>query len=63
MEESARTTWRREAWIMRRLAAAEWVDWFNTTRLHSAIGHMPPEEFEALYYAQNQPNEPIGINR
>jgi putative transposase len=45
------------------LATAEWIDWFNATRLHSAIGHLPPEEFEALYYAQHQPNEPVGINR
>ncbi|MEV0348922.1 IS3 family transposase [Nonomuraea sp. NPDC050680] len=45
------------------LATAEWVDWFNATRLHSAIGHLPPEEYEALYYAQHQPSEPAGINR
>jgi putative transposase len=45
------------------LATAEWVAWFNATRLHSAIGHLPPEEFEALYYAQHHPNEPIAINR
>ncbi|WUE12981.1 integrase core domain-containing protein [Nonomuraea sp. NBC_00507] len=45
------------------LATAEWVDWFNATRLHSAIGHLPPEEYEALYYAQYQPSEPVGINR
>ncbi|TDB94838.1 hypothetical protein E1267_42475 [Nonomuraea longispora] len=45
------------------LATAEWGDWFNATRLHSAIGHLPPEEFGALHYAQPQPNEPAGINR
>ncbi|MER6582033.1 integrase core domain-containing protein, partial [Nonomuraea sp. NPDC001023] len=45
------------------LATAEWVAWFNATRLHSAIGHLPPEEFEGLYYAQHHPNEPIAINR
>ncbi|MBB5817026.1 putative transposase [Streptosporangium becharense] len=44
------------------LATAEWVEWFNTTRLHSAIGNVPPEEYEALYYAQHQPSETIGIN-
>lgn len=44
-------------------ATAEWVEWFNTSRLHSAIGHLPPEEYEALYYAQHQPNELVGINR
>ncbi|GAA3472862.1 hypothetical protein GCM10018965_074150 [Nonomuraea roseola] len=44
------------------LATAEWVEWFNTTRLHSSIGNIPPEEYEALYYAQHQPNETVGIN-
>ncbi|MFI0424198.1 integrase core domain-containing protein, partial [Spongiactinospora sp. 9N601] len=39
------------------LATAEWVAWFNTTRLHSAIGHLPPEEFEAIYYAQHTPTK------
>ncbi|MFI6631485.1 IS3 family transposase [Nonomuraea fuscirosea] len=45
------------------LATAEWVAWFNTTRLHSAIGHLPPEEFEAIYYAQSNPTEALAINR
>ncbi|WP_230298711.1 IS3 family transposase [Actinomadura coerulea] len=35
------------------LATAEWVDWYNTTRLHGEIGHIPPDEYEALYYSQN----------
>jgi putative transposase len=25
---------------------ARWVHWYNTTRLHSSIGHLPPNEFE-----------------
>ena len=25
---------------------ARWVRWYNTTRLHSSIGHLPPIEFE-----------------
>jgi transposase InsO family protein len=25
---------------------ARWVHWYNTTRLHSSIGHLPPVEFE-----------------
>ncbi|WP_435869121.1 integrase core domain-containing protein [Actinomadura coerulea] len=33
------------------LATAEWVDWYNTTRLHGEIAHIPPDE--ALYYSQN----------
>ena len=32
------------------LATAEWVDWWNNRRLHSAIGGIPPVEYEALYY-------------
>jgi putative transposase len=32
------------------LATCSWVDWFNTARLHSAIGHVPPNEHEAAYY-------------
>ena len=34
------------------LATAEWVDWWNHRRLHSAIDDMPPAEYEALYYQQ-----------
>lgn len=35
------------------IATAEWVDWYNNTRLHGEIGHVPPVEYEAAYYAQN----------
>jgi putative transposase len=28
---------------------ARWVHWYNTTRLHSSIGHLPPNEFEHLH--------------
>lgn len=44
------------------LATAEWVDWYNTTRLHSAIGHIPPDDHESMYYAQHQPHEVAGAN-
>jgi putative transposase len=33
-------------------ATMEWVDWFNNRRLHSQLGYVPPEEYEATYYAQ-----------
>ena len=33
------------------LATADWVWWFNHNRLHGSIGHVPPVEFEAAYYA------------
>jgi putative transposase len=31
------------------LATLEWVDWFNTTRLHSACGRLSPAEYEHGY--------------
>jgi transposase InsO family protein len=31
------------------LATAEWVAWWNTRRLHGALGHLPPAEYEAAY--------------
>ena len=33
------------------LATLSWVYWWNTQRLHSAIGDVPPAEFEAAHYA------------
>lgn len=30
----------------------EWVDWFNHRRLLEPIGHVPPTEFEEMYYRQ-----------
>jgi putative transposase len=37
------------AWTDRRdveWQVARWVHWYNTTRLHSSIRHLPPIEFE-----------------
>ena len=34
------------------LATAGWVDWWNNRRLHSGTDHLPPAEYEALYYAE-----------
>ncbi|MFH0244283.1 integrase core domain-containing protein [Streptomyces sp. HK10] len=31
-------------------ATAEWTDWYNHTRLHGGIGHIPPVEYEANHY-------------
>jgi len=36
------------------LAIVEYLAWFNTTRLHEALGDLPPAEFEALYAPQDQ---------
>ena len=32
-------------------ATARWVHWWNTGRLHSACGDIPPAEYEAAYWA------------
>ncbi|MEU2288559.1 DDE-type integrase/transposase/recombinase [Streptomyces sp. NPDC013178] len=44
------------------LATAEWVDWFNNQRLHTAIGDIPPHEHETNYYARHQPQPAAGVN-
>jgi putative transposase len=36
------------------LATAEWVDWYNTSRIHRATGGLPPAEYESMFYAQLQ---------
>jgi len=55
-----RGPWRTHADV--ELATAEWVDWYNHKRLHSALRHVPPAEYEATYYAQHQPHEVAGAN-
>ncbi len=37
--------------------AMEWVDWFNNRRLHSQLDYLPPEEYEAAYYAHVQTSQ------
>jgi putative transposase len=42
------------------LATLTWVSWFNETRLHSSIGHVPPIEYETQYYRQiNSQQQPL----
>ena len=36
------------------LATLEWVHWFNHQRLLEPIGHVPPAEHEATYYATRE---------
>ena len=36
------------------MATLRWVDWFNNQRLFGPIGHIPPAEAEANYYAAKQ---------
>ena len=33
-------------------ATASWVEWFNNRRLLGPIGHIPPVEYEAMYYQE-----------
>ncbi|WJZ65502.1 IS3 family transposase [Kocuria rosea] len=33
-------------------ATMAWVDWYNTRRLHSSLGNVPPAGFEAAHYNQ-----------
>ena len=39
------------------LVTSSWVHWFNTRRLHSKIGTMPPVEYEQNYYAAQPARE------
>ncbi len=44
------------------LATLGWVHWWNRSRLHSAIGNVPPAEFEAAHYAQQQLTLEVGVH-
>jgi transposase InsO family protein len=41
------------------LAVVEYVAWFNSTRLHEALGDRPPREIEELYAVKDRPTTPI----
>jgi transposase InsO family protein len=56
---------RRQAWPTRataRSAVTEYIAWYNGTRLHSALGYKPPDEYEATtrqdYLKTGQPKAP-----
>jgi putative transposase len=40
------------------LAVFEYLGWFNSARLHQALGDRPPAEFEALAAARNEITPP-----
>ena len=49
----AELIWRRGPWRtvdQLEIATLEYIDWFNHRRLHGAIGHVPPAEFEEAFY-------------
>ena len=38
-------------------AVVQWVGWYNTERLHSALDYLPPQEFETRHHrSQATPN-------
>jgi putative transposase len=41
------------------IAVAEYIDWFNQRRLHGELGHLPPDEFEALHASTTAPEAPL----
>ena len=42
------------------LATLGWVHWFNTARLHSSLGYVPPIEYETEHYRRNDlPQQPL----
>ena len=44
------------------LATAEYVEWYNARRIHTAIGNVPPNEYETDYYT-HQPHQAITAAR
>lgn len=38
-------------------ATADWVGWYNTSRLHTSLEMVPPAEYEAAHYAALTPEE------
>ena len=38
---------------------ADWVHWYNTSRLMHRLGRRPPAEAEADYYAQTRDDQPV----
>lgn len=35
----------------------KWVDWYNSARLHSAIGYVTPQEAEEVFNENLNPDE------
>jgi putative transposase len=41
-----------------RLAVGDWIERVYNRRPHSVLDYVPPEEYEAAYYAQTQGSQP-----
>jgi putative transposase len=44
-------------------ATLEWVDWFNHRRLLEPIGYVPPAEFEAAFWREEDPSDPVRLKQ
>ncbi|GAA0551112.1 hypothetical protein GCM10009546_11460 [Actinomadura livida] len=53
-----RRTWRTRDQV--EYAILEWIGWYNHRRLHSAIGDVPPAEYEANHYRYTNTPAPTG---
>lgn len=42
-------------------ATAEWVDWYNHSRLHEYCADVPSADLEAAYYARQGAQQPAGL--
>ena len=42
-------------------ATFEWVDWYNNRRLLTPIGDIPPAEYEAMYYQNQEEEQPVMV--
>ncbi len=47
-------TWRDRRHV--EAATAEWIHWYNTARLHTALGYLPPVEYEQHHTPSRQPD-------
>ena len=45
------------------LAVVEWVGWYNHDRLHSALDHVPPVDYKALYARQDDSSPSLMMSR
>lgn len=53
----AEVIWRQRSWpsvSAVEMATLRWIDWLNNHRLFGPVGHIPPAEAEANYYAANE---------
>jgi putative transposase len=44
-------------------ATLEWVDWFNHRRLLEPIGYVPPAEFEAAFWREEDLSDPVRLKQ